>query len=183
MRVALKQFDGARVADAQRLYEETRVPLPQIAAFIGCSAATLSDRVNRWGWRKRKRLAGRAGSRRRVRKCAVLPMPPLAPPVAPPPLQETAARMRALIERELQTVEVIVSSLGRGRRHIADAERAARTLAHLVRSLKEAVRLAPPAPTGANDEFPRDLDELRRELSRRMEALVTERSAASGGGA
>jgi hypothetical protein len=66
-----------------------------------------------------------------------------------------------------------------------EAERMARAVAGLTRTLRETMRLdAPPAPPEPTDDntIPRDLDELRRELSRRLAALVAEQSAEISGG-
>ncbi|MEA2993149.1 MAG: hypothetical protein QOD40_2069 [Alphaproteobacteria bacterium] len=67
-----------------------------------------------------------------------------------------------------------------------EAERMARAGAGLTRTLRETMRHdAPPAPHEPVDDntIPRDLDELRRELSRRLAALVAEQSAEISGGA
>lgn len=66
----------------------------------------------------------------------------------------------------------------------AEAERSARTLASLARALKEVMRLAAPEQASDPDEddpVPRDLDEFRRELARRIEALAAEAEGQAAG--
>ncbi len=78
-------------------------------------------------------------------------------------------------ERELDAIDSILSVLGAA--DSAEAERSARTLASLARALKEVMRLAAPEQASDPDDddpMPRDLDEFRRELARRIEALAAE---------
>jgi hypothetical protein len=84
-------------------------------------------------------------------------------------------RVQRVVERELDAIDSILSVLGAA--DSAEAERSARTLASLARALKEVMRLAAPeqAPDPDEDDpMPRDLDEFRRELARRIEALAAE---------
>jgi len=88
-----------------------------------------------------------------------------------------AVRVQRVVERELDAIDQILGAIGAA--DAAEAERSARTLASLARALKEVMRLAAPdEPADADDDdpVPRDLDEFRRELARRIEALA-------GGGA
>lgn len=102
----------------------------------------------------------------------------------PPPGQAATAslvqRVGDAIERELEKIERLI-----GDSHIpplarADAESRARVLASLARTLKEVMRLREQerdadedkAKAADDDAVPRDLDEFRRELSRRLEGMV-----------
>ncbi|MEZ5785270.1 MAG: hypothetical protein R3D62_02005 [Xanthobacteraceae bacterium] len=88
-----------------------------------------------------------------------------------------AVRVQRVVERELDAIDQILGAIGAA--DAAEAERSARTLASLARALKEVMRLAAPdEPADADDDdpVPRDLDDFRRELARRLEALA-------GGGA
>ncbi|TAK49733.1 MAG: hypothetical protein EPO23_00400 [Xanthobacteraceae bacterium] len=87
-------------------------------------------------------------------------------------------RVERAIEHELSRIEAVLSDGGEdGAR--GEAERRARTLATLARTLKEVTRLraGEEKTKAADDELPRDLDEFRRELSRRLDLLVAEAAA------
>ncbi|MBS0530127.1 MAG: hypothetical protein JSS22_12150 [Proteobacteria bacterium] len=84
-------------------------------------------------------------------------------------------RVTRAIERELSLIEVIVGGVRLKGHQRTEAERRARTLASLARTLGEVTRLraGQQKATAANDDtVPRDLDEFRRALSRRLEQLV-----------
>lgn len=85
-------------------------------------------------------------------------------------------RVEQAIDRELSRIEAILAEGGGGAH--GEAERRARTLATLARTLKEVTRLRSEEKTkAADDDLPRDLDEFRRELSRRLDLLVAEAAA------
>ncbi|MFZ5733503.1 MAG: hypothetical protein ACOY4O_12265 [Pseudomonadota bacterium] len=101
----------------------------------------------------------------------------------PPPETGAAliARVSRAVERELNQIEIIV-----GGHHVkpsqrTEAERRARTLASLARTLGELRRLRAGEQKAKpdDDDMPRDLDEFRRELSRRLEQVVRGREAAA----
>lgn len=95
----------------------------------------------------------------------------------PPPAsgQALIERVGSLIEQELTLVEQVVSG-NRVDKHLrTEAERRARTLASLTKTLTELHKLRSEETSKAADDdaVPRDLDEFRRVLSRRLEQLVT----------
>jgi len=94
------------------------------------------------------------------------------PPATGPLLIERVTRA---IERELSLIEVIVGSVRLKGHQRTEAERRARTLASLARTLGEVTRLRAgqeKVKAADDDAVPRDLDEFRRTLSRRLEQLV-----------
>ncbi|HEX7791102.1 MAG TPA: hypothetical protein VF467_11320 [Afipia sp.] len=110
----------------------------------------------------------------------------------PPPDQSAAAsmveRVSDAIERELSKIEQIVGSRMVPAQRI-EAESRARVLASLARTLKEVMRLREQQRAGDDttkadddDAVPRDLDEFRRELSRRLEGMVAGRAPLPSGG-
>jgi len=102
-------------------------------------------------------------------------------PAPADPESSLVERVSNAIERELSKIEVII-----GVSHVppvlrSEAESRARVLASLARTLKEVMRLREQEreaheekTKAADDSIPRDLDELRSELARRLEILVGE---------
>ena len=103
---------------------------------------------------------------------------------AEPPLAEDGKgaieRIERLVQRELAAEEAVRAQLGPLPRPPADAERAARTLATLTQTLHALQRLRcglpPDSGSDDNDDMPRDIDEFRRELARRIDASVASRT-------
>ena len=100
---------------------------------------------------------------------------PAAPGSTPAPGGSLAARVQRVVERELNAVERILDNLGPT--EAGEAERAARTLASLARTLREVAlsndgQGAPQADEPDDDPIPRDIDEFRRELACRIDAFI-----------
>ncbi|WEF50544.1 hypothetical protein AFIC_002088 [[Pseudomonas] carboxydohydrogena] len=93
--------------------------------------------------------------------------------------------MSNAIERELTQIEVIVCGSHVAERHRTEAERRARTLASLARTLREVMQLRDKEEKNREDDdaVPRDLGELRRKLAQRLDELVADAKAAHPGGA
>jgi len=96
-----------------------------------------------------------------------------------------AARIQAVAEREMDVIERVVQVLGLADE--AGAERVTRTLAGVSRTLREVAALNQPdevtPPDDADaDPLPRDIDEFRNELARRIRGIIAARKAAAAGG-
>jgi hypothetical protein len=102
---------------------------------------------------------------------------------APRPREATAARVHSMVERELDAVERVLAALAPD--DPGNAERAARALASIARTLRDLSQMnaaggdvtdeGPEATTADDDDPPpRDLDEFRRELARRIDAFLGE---------
>ena len=173
-----------KIAEAKHLYERTLVPVDDIAALLGISRRTLSSRVGEWGWKKRK--TGAPDVMRVQRRPLAGPSPAIVREAAPrmgagvPPQSSQdrmalAQRIQAVVEREIAAVEQILTTLGAS--DPSETEGAARTLASLARTLRELVHLDTPQTTSEpvdDHSIPRDLDEFRRALARRLDRLVSE---------
>jgi hypothetical protein len=90
-----------------------------------------------------------------------------------------AAQVRDLVQRELDAVARVLDALAPD--NPAEGERAARTLASVARTLRELSMVSEEgdeaeAAADDDDDIPRDIDELRRELARRIHAFVDERT-------
>lgn len=100
------------------------------------------------------------------------------PPSAP--LPALLKRVSNAIERELTQIEVIICGAHVQSRQRSEAERRARTLASLARTLREVMLLRDKEEKTREDDdtVPRDLDELRRQLAQRLDELVADAKAA-----
>ncbi|MBX9710067.1 MAG: hypothetical protein K2X60_03460 [Xanthobacteraceae bacterium] len=98
------------------------------------------------------------------------------------PVGTLLARVSSAIEDELTQIEMIVSG-GTKLRERNQAERRARTLASLARTLREVMQLrAGEEKTKRDDDaVPRDIGELRRQLARRLDRIVADAKAANPG--
>lgn len=123
-------------------------------------------------------------------EAAVIEAPPDNAP-EPPDIDKPAIRRsvtgRALVtrvaravERELTEIEAIVGKP----KSRTDAERRVRTLASLARTIGEVMRLREQQQTRRDDDddtVPRDLDEFRDTLARRLDRIIAARSLGSAG--
>jgi len=182
------QIAPERIADGRRLYESTLTPVPDIAAMMGVSPRTLTRRIVEWGWIARS--APRHSTDRAL--VAVAPAVPAASgaaggaghAVSPAARSALAARIHNTVVRGLDAVDRVLAKVGPADE--AGAERSARTLAAVARTLREIAPLTKPdevtPPDDADDDpVPRDIDEFRRELARRIQGFIEARRAGAGG--
>jgi hypothetical protein len=169
------------ISRARALYEGTLVPVRDIAQMLGIGLTTLHRKIKLWGWTPRNaRLRGLDAAAK-----AEIPVAEIAALTAPHVAiveQETLiGRVRGAVERELVAIEAVLARVEGARLHSSDAERAARTLATLVKTLREVAALQrdeQPEATGDDspDEY-HDLDAFRRELAERLDRLRQQRDA------
>jgi CRP-like cAMP-binding protein len=176
-------LDPGHVAEARRLYELTMTPTHDIAMYLGIARSTFNNRVNEWGWTKRAVNRAAVDIARVVRAGAVAALTAQADGEAA--ADATADRHAALakrildvVEREMDAVEAVLKQLGPA--DTAEAERSARTLASLARTMREIAALArsddvTPPDDPDDDAVPRDIDALRDELARRIHAIIDAR--------
>ena len=183
------------MAEGRRLYEETRVAVDDIAAMMGISSRSFFTRVRKWGWRRRIDRIPQLDPPREAAD-AVTGNQPVVPVEAaplhlasraegvspvPPDSGSLAARIQRAVERELFAIEQIVAKLRPASEHTEEAERAARVLASLARTLQEIAKLdrkPDPAKDDVKDDDrgPDDPDEFLFELARRMDAFSGRRA-------
>ena len=177
-----------RIADGRRLYETTLTPVADIAAMMGISRRTLERRIAGWGWTPRS--APRHATDRAL--VAVAPAVPTVSgdaggavhPGSPAARLALAARIHNTVARGLDAVDRVLDKVGPADE--GGAERSARTLAAVARTLREIAPLTKPdegtPPDDADDDpVPRDLDEFRRELARRIRGFIEARQAGADG--
>jgi hypothetical protein len=100
----------------------------------------------------------------------------------PAPVAVMLGRVSTAIERELTQIERIVGGVRTKSAERTEAERRARTLASLARTLREVMQLrAGEEKKQDDDAVPRDISEFRRQLARRLEQLAAEAKAAHPG--
>lgn len=163
-----------KIAQARQLYEGTSVPVRDIATMLGLGQSTFIRRTRDWGWKPRNtRLAdydaaAKAGFDLNVISEAV------APQLATVKQATLVERVRAAVEREIVAIESVLHRVDNARLRSQDAERAARTLATLVKVLREVSVLEDKkdgsGDSAREDEF-RDLEEFRQELARRLDSI------------
>ena len=115
------------------------------------------------------------------------PAPSIAPSLSgesEQDLRALVARLVRLVEQELAAEEATRTELGLLARTPTEAERCARIVASMTRSLRELVRLhaglAPEQGRNNDHDIPADIDEFRRALARRIEACLESREADRG---
>lgn len=169
------------IARARALYEGTDIPLRDIAKLLGIDRSTLVRRIKKWGWIPRnahlRRLDAAAKAGIPLQEMIAL----AAPEVATIEKETLIDRVRSAVEREIVAIEAVLSRVEGARLRSADAERAARTLATLVKTLREVAALQRDEKPedekgeGSEDEF-RDIEEFRTELAERLDRLRRSRS-------
>ncbi len=130
-----------------------------------------------------RKLLGRAGQRAdiafRDREQIVKYFAEICHGAAPLSPASAIERIERLVEKELAIEETARAALGPLPRPPADAERAARTLSTLTQTLHALTRLrgglSPETESNDDDDMPRDIDEFRNELARRIIAFVESR--------
>lgn len=176
MSIPVQAVSPEAMEEARRLYEQTNVPLHTIAVGLGIGRWALSRRVRLWGWTPRaRRIPLTLPPRAAAGSTGASDRPP--PPPEAVPRRAMIARLMTRIEAELATVEQLLAHAGRASDGTADTERAARTLAILVRSLRELAALERgQAPD--DEEAERDAGAYRRELEATLERVLAGGAAA-----
>jgi vacuolar-type H+-ATPase subunit I/STV1 len=173
------------LAQAKHWYEDTGMPVEDIAKFLDIGVTTFYTRLRTiWKWKKRnRRLAD-------LDAAAIANVPLERVREIAEPAKKTLEklslidRVRSAVETEIAKIEDVLRRVEGVHLRSSDAERAARTLATLVRTLKELTALEKPdgkrerkqdgpsdeASDEASDEFS-DLEDFRRSLAERLDRL------------
>lgn len=204
MSVPVRVISPEAVPVARRLYEETGVPMQVIADTIGINRRTLVRWVKDGAWTPRSRRLPRV-TPSPAEAAGTPELPPAAGPAAldetmqgsetqgtqpqdagtdgaeteAVPRRALIARLVRRIETEIAAIERLVgATLARKPEAAgADTERAARTLAVLVRALRELAALDKAGPDEDEDDASRDADAFRRELGDTLERVLAGREA------
>lgn len=181
------------IAEGKRLYERTQTPLRDVAARMGISRRTLENRIREWHWRRRRIASRPIELLHAARGAAIAAMTDGEAPatdskaVSPQRRAAIAERIQNVVEREMAAIERVLAVIGP--LDPAEAEGSARALASIARTLREVAALNLPDEevkdaddANAADEIPRDMDEFRRELARRLHAIIDAQSGETAGG-
>lgn len=175
MSVPPRSFSRAALADARHRYEETKESVASIAVRLGVGERTMHTNIHKWGWRLRRpsqSTALRGGASAGTPAAAALP-------IVSPDVWAVAENIQRTVQREIAAIGSIVASLGPASANTSQAERVARVLATLTRTLQEVLRLADmdAAPDEqTNDRGPDDPDDFLNELARRMDEFARTRA-------
>lgn len=186
------QIPPERVAEGKYLFEETNTLRQDIAAVMGISPDTLRRRSFEWGWKQRLRLsdvrasrsaggtpgrftarqhhAGSAGDRvAAARRRAVA--------------SRIMSRIMAMLEDELTRIETTFREAGVSAGGAFDNR--IRAILGVTKALREVELMSKPdeviPPNAADNDPPRNIDEFREALARRIESFVTAQQSADGG--
>jgi hypothetical protein len=180
------ETDPERVARGRQLYENTLTPTREIAAMLGLSRNTLDNRITEWKWLRRN--YSRGGPVRADTPPVAAPAPVSAQPMPaaqaealpPGPVElpaDFAARLQRILNIQFDVVEDLLKVLKPA--NPAEAERASRTLAVVSRTVQDIKATASSAgampPNDADDPVPRDIDEFRFALARRIRGFIEAR--------
>jgi transposase-like protein len=147
------------------------------SAMVGLAETRALLRASAVGRNKRGEAAriapDDAGGAMRCPHCALREGEEKAAPAA------TFDRIQRLVEQELAAEEASRAELGLLPRGPGDAERCARTLAILTKTLQALARLRggaiQPGLSHDDDDMPADIDDFRNELARRIRVFVQSR--------
>lgn len=168
-----------KIAEVRQLYEGTNVPVRDLASICGLGVTTFLKRVKLWGWKPRNyRMRDYDAAAQRdiesIREIA-------APAIAIAENETLIDRVRTAVEREIVAIEAVLARVEGAKLRSTDAERAARTLATLVKTLREVAALQrdekPEQASGEGEDEFRDLEEFRSELAERLDRLRRSRAA------
>ena len=165
------------IADGKRLYEETDVPIHAIAARMGITRPTLYERIAEWKWTPRRYSSAELVE---AVPAAVadegVPLPSAERP--PMPFTEWLPR---IVAGQMAAIERTLNVLGPA--NSAEAERTARILATIARTVQEIKATAEgrvSTDETNNDPVPRDMDVFRETLALRIRSFIDDEQRGAG---
>jgi hypothetical protein len=188
---AKKELSPDQIAKARHLYEQTLVPVSDIAASLKVSDAWLYKRIKDLNWRKRQSQIGDFHYARFLAEAEALapapaPQAELLAPIDPEAVEQRSLaftlRLQDAAERVLDAGVRIIGTIRPGDH--AEGERCARVVAVVAHAFRDVAHLTKPVsaaeahePDDDDDPVPRDLDEFRQELARRIRGFIEARRA------
>ena len=182
------QIPPAVAAEGKRQWEETNIFRQDIAAGMGISPDTLRRRSIEWGWKERLRRSpvrafrpaggtpGRFAARQHQAGSA-------GDPAAAARRRAVALRIMAMLEDELARIETTFKEAGVSAGGAFDNR--IRAILGVTKALREVELMSKPdeviPPDAADNDPPRNIDEFREALARRIESFVAAQQNADGG--
>ncbi|MFZ0069021.1 MAG: hypothetical protein WAK90_22905 [Pseudolabrys sp.] len=182
------QIPPAVAAEGKRQWEETNIFRQDIAAGMGISPDTLRRRSIEWGWKERPRRSpvrafrpagatpGRFAARHHQAGSA-------GDSAAAARRRAVALRIMAMLEDELARIETTFKEAGVSAGGAFDNR--IRAILGVTRALREVELMSKPdeviPPDAADNDTPRNIDEFRDALARRIESFVAAQQNADGG--
>jgi hypothetical protein len=171
-----------KVEETRLLYEAAVVPVRECMDNIGLKRSAFYALVRAQNWKLRRPPIDRRGGVGEAAEAKRLPQQAEKPPAPVEPMNpgELIPKIEAAINREFAHAE---HALAHGEPR--NAEKTAKTMASLVRSLAELKRVQRDAHghdrhnNGADEPPARDLADLKAELARRLDRLRRARDAGS----
>ena len=180
------QIPPELAAKGKYLFEETNALRQDIAAVMGISPDTLRRRSIEWGWKPRPRLSAvrasrlAGGTRFATRQHHA---GSAGDPAAAARRRAVALRIMAMLEDELARIETTFREAGVSAGGAFDNR--IRAILGVTKALREVELMTKPdeviPPDAADNETPRNIDEFREALARRIESFVTAQQNADGG--
>ncbi len=195
--VAKKEISPELLAEARRLYEQTLAPVDDIAGMLRLSRSNFYKRVREGNWRGRRAKVGTFQFARAISAAGAAallapadqPRAQVDPDVAlitPQQRLAIAGKVHEVVEQGMEAIKRIMEVVSPGDQ--TQAEAGARTVAHVSRALREMQELMQPSTPSEkpaddvdDDPTPQDIDEFRRELSRRLRGIIGARRARISG--
>ena len=180
------QIPPERVAEGKYLFEETNTLRQDIAAVMGISPDTLRRRSIEWGWKERPRPSAvrtsrPAGGMRFAARQHHAGF--TGDPAAAARRRAVALRIMAMLEDELARIETTFREAGVSAGGAFDNR--IRAILGVTKALREVELMSKPdeviPPNAAENDTPRNIDEFREALARRIESFVTAQQNADGG--
>ncbi len=189
----MARYTDEFLAAAKHGYEDTDQPMRALARDLGIGISTLSTLAEKNGWKKRSaRLREKPSTFGLTAEAEALmaSLPPqasarrddvaFAPAVEESPgTSSAAARLEALVLKEIAAEEAARADLGDLPRLRAEADSCVRRLAILSQTLQTVQRVRESENGGARGyqaSSPEDLDARREALARRIEAFMESRT-------
>jgi hypothetical protein len=158
------------IARLRHLYEETSVPVRDLALMAGMGVTTFLGRVKKWGWTHRNRQIADFDVAQRLGLDLAGLKQDTDPLMATVENSRVLAEARDAIEAQVVRIARVLKSSEEGPLRSPDADRAARTLGAYLRLLRDMRTIEGGEGEEAGDEF-RDLDAFCAELTRRLAGL------------
>lgn len=166
-------------AQIRHAYENTDQPLAHICAEHDVTVPTVRYRMRCWGWTRRKPLIPRHGPPPvPTMPQEIVTLPAAQPPSAGEDNVAIVPRLQGAAARVVTAIDAIIARLASGTLNANDIEKSGRTLGTLTRTLRElnALLLQHNAPLEAEDDpVPKNIDEFRFELARRIRGFIEAR--------